>query len=47
MQSVANANVIAKCYCDGYSHGYGYSNNNSYGYTDGDGNCLGHANRHS
>ena len=45
MQSVANANVIAKCYgncdCDGYS------NNNSYGYTDGDGNCLGHANRHS
>ena len=43
MQSVANANGIAKCYCDGD----GYSNTNSYGYTDGDGNCLSHPNRHS
>ena len=39
MQSVANANGIAKC--------YGYGDANSYGYIDSDGNSHSHGNCHS
>ena len=41
MQSVANANGVAKCYCDGYCHCNGYSDSHSYFNSDSHsyGNC--------
>ena len=49
MQSVANANRVAKCYCDGYCHGYchchgyGYSDSHPRGYSNSDSHSYGNS----
>ena len=45
MQSVADANGLAKCYCncDGYCHGYGYSDSHPGGYSNSDSHSYGNS----